>query len=303
MSSLNSIPLSAIRAIEAIARTGTLAAAAVELGVTPGALSQRLAKAEAAFGRKLFLRTASGLRPTDLCAEIAPRLTKAVTELSVAIADLQRESRDSLTVSVAPLFASRWLIWRIAKFHDQNPDITLRILPTVEVVDLDRSDVDVGIRVGEHLTVSERAIKLLDQRVFPVCTPSIAREVVSIEDLLKLPVIRENDRLHGWRPWLADRGIVARDIPPGPVYGDASLCLDAAMMGQGVFMAWETIACDALERGQVASPFAQRSLTGVTYWFEARQASMRKASVRTFRQWLVAELACSVAHWSSGAVN
>jgi len=168
MHNLNAIPLSALRAIEAIARTGTLASAAKELGVTAGALSQRLAKAEAALGRALFLRTPSGLKPTEICEEVAPRLTRAISDLSGVVSDIRALDNTILTVSVAPIFASRWLIWRIQKFNEQNPAISVRVLPTNEVVDLDRSDIDVGIRVGEDPTMGKGAIKLLDQRVFPV---------------------------------------------------------------------------------------------------------------------------------------
>lgn len=298
MQNLNAIPLSALRAIEAIARHGTLGRAAAELGVTAGALSQRLTKAEAVLGQVLFIRTPAGLRPTRICAEIAPRLTRAMTELSSVVADIRTPENDTLTVSVAPIFASRWLIWRINKFNQMNPRISLRVLPTSEIVDLDRSEVDIGIRVGEDPAIGAGAVRLLDQRVFPVCSPDLAQRIHTPADLFRLPVIRENENLYGWKNWLAEFGMDARDLKQGPTYADASLCLDAAMTGQGVFMAWETLACDALERGQICSPFDHRSLTGATYWFATAQRSVPKRSVRDFREWLKAELACSVSHWN-----
>lgn len=299
MHNLNSIPLSALRAIEAIARTGTLARAAEELGVTAGALSQRLTKAEAALGRPLFLRTPSGLKPTEICEEVAPRLTRAISDLSGVVSDIRAVDNTVLTVSVAPIFASRWLIWRIQKFNEQNPAISVRVLPTIEVVDLDRSEVDVGIRVSEDPTMGKGAIKLLDQRVFPICSPEIAQCIKEPADLMKMPVIRENEKLYGWKAWLLEHGISASAIKPGPTYADASLCLDAVMTGQGIFMAWETLACDALERGQIVSPFSQRSLTGATYWFATSGVSSRKPSVKLFKLWLQQELECSVRHWQN----
>lgn len=299
MHNLNSIPLSALRAIEAIARTGTLARAAEELGVTAGALSQRLAKAEAALGRSLFIRTSFGLKPTEICAEIAPRLTRAIGDLSSVVSDIRAVDNAVLTVSVAPIFASRWLIWRIHKFNEQNPSIKIRIEPTVDVVDLNTSEIDVGIRVSEDPAMGKNAVKLLDQRVFPVCSPEVAHTINSPADLMRLPVIRENDKLYGWEPWLTERGLSSQSLQQGPAYADASLCLDAVMMGQGVFMAWETLACDALERGQIVSPFQQRSLTGATYWFATSRMSAEKPSVRKFRLWLQNELECSVRHWRS----
>jgi LysR family transcriptional regulator, glycine cleavage system transcriptional activator len=297
MQNLNAIPLSALRAVEAIVRTGTLARAALELGVTAGALSQRLAKAEAALGQPLFIRTSAGLKPTETCLEVALQLTRAFSDLSAVVSKIRNIEDSVLSVSVAPIFASRWLIWRIRRFNEMNPTISVRIEPTVELVDLDRSEMDVGIRVGEDLGLGLGATKLLDQRVFPVCSPEIAQRIRTPHDLLNQTIIRENEKLYGWDMWLSEQGLSTWDLKPGPTYGDASLCLDAAMTGQGVFMAWETLACDALERGLIAAPFSQRSLTGATYWFATSQFSAQKPSVRKFRSWLQEELECSVRNW------
>lgn len=298
MRNLNAIPLSALRVIEAVARTGTLAAAAEELGVTAGALSQRLGKAEKALGQPLFLRASTGLTPTDACARIAPRLTAAFTELSGALDDLREEAESVLTITVAPIFASRWLIWRIGRFNERHPGVSVRLVPGVPLVDLDRSGHDAGIRVlPASAARPANAVKLLDQRVFPVMSPALARGVKVPDDLLRLPVIRENERLQGWGPWWEGMGRVPPVMPAGPAYEDASLCLDAAMMGQGVFMAWETLACDALERGQVAAPFPERIRTGSTYWFAMRGASARKPALLAFRDWIQEEIDVSIRQW------
>ncbi|WP_424932573.1 LysR substrate-binding domain-containing protein [Amaricoccus macauensis] len=303
MRHLNRIPLSGLRAIEAAGRAGTLARAAEELGVTSGALSQRISKAEALLGRKLFLRTPAGLVPTELCANVLPRLTRAMLELDAIVEDIDATRPCSLVVSVAPIFASRWLIWRIRRFNELWPGISVRIEPGVPLVDLDTSDVDVGIRVGRAPGKGVEAVKLLDQRIFPVCTPELAGTIRTEEDLFELPVIRENEELYGWEEWLAPLGRRPTDLPGGPTYRDASLCLDAAMTGQGLFMAWETLACDALERGRLAAPFARRESTGAAYWFVTGSKARRNPSVMRFRQWLQQEMACSVVNWRRDATN
>lgn len=297
MQNLNTIPLAALRVIEAVGRTGTLSRAAHEMGVTSGALSQRLAKAEASLGQTLFIRTSTGLIPTDACSAILPRLSHAITGLSEVVSDLRNVEQSVLTVSVAPIFASRWLIWRIRRFNEQHPTISVRLDPNAEILELDRAGVDIGIRVGANLSPGKHATKLLDQRVFPVCSPDIGQSITSISDLLELPVIRENDELYGWNTWLSGQGPTPSDLRHGPIYGDASLCLDAAMTGQGVFMAWETLACDALERGQVIDPLQRRTTTDAAYWFVTTKFSSPKKTVSTFKKWLEDELACSNRNW------
>lgn len=301
MNNLNLVPLSALRAIETIVRKGTLSNAAEELGITAGALSQRLTKAEDILGQTLFVRTASGLRPTKICKKYSPLLSSAMNDLSAAVSGLRTVDDSVLTVTVAPIFASRWLIWRIHKFNEENPQTSIRIEPTVDVVELNDSEIDIGIRVSQNNSIGIGAIKLLDQRVFPICSPEISKMIKTPADLFKFPIIRENEKLYGWDAWLSELKIKKPIIKQGPTYRDASLCLDAAMTGQGIFMAWETLACDALERGQIVSPFPERSNTGATYWFAVNSASAEKTSVRKFREWLKGELEGSVTRWRSNA--
>ena len=86
MENLNRYPLVALRAVEAAGRRGSLAKAADELGVTPGAVSQHIRKVEAQFGRKLFERTARGLRPTAVGAPLIEALTRGLQEIARAVA-------------------------------------------------------------------------------------------------------------------------------------------------------------------------------------------------------------------------
>lgn len=297
MRNLNRVQLSGLRAIEAAGRLGTLAAAADELGVTSGALSQRLQKAELALGRTLFLRTSKGLVLTASGAEMMPKLTRGMTELdaAVALADPARDTR--LTVSVAPIFASRWLVWRLRRFNERHPEIRIRIEPSVQLLNPDHDDVDVCVRVGCGGWPDVSAELLLEQRVFPVCSAELADRIVCRGDFATVPIIRENDGLHGWAEWLRPHGLLPSILGQGPTYAEASLCLDAAMTGQGVFMAWETLACDALETGRLIAPFDQREKTGARYWFVTGRDTARKRSVSLFRTWLRDELAASVNSW------
>src|SRR3712207_7750306 len=59
------LPLSALRAFEAAARTGSFRAAADDLGLTPSAVSHAIRGLEQALGTTLFLRTGRSIRLTD----------------------------------------------------------------------------------------------------------------------------------------------------------------------------------------------------------------------------------------------
>jgi LysR family transcriptional regulator, glycine cleavage system transcriptional activator len=286
MKNLNRINLGGLRAIEAVARLGNLAKAAEELGVTPGAVSQQLLKAELNLGSQLFLRHPKGLSPTLRCEELLPHLALGMLELSKAVAIAGRQHSDVLVVSVAPVFASKWLVWRIGDFSAQHPDIGIRLDATNALVDPNSSDVDICIRVGRGDWPNMVSTKVMDQLVFPVCSPEIAAGLNDPQDLASVPIIRDQSAMFGWSTWLGPTGLDDAILGKGPVFSDASLCLDAAVAGLGVFLGWDSLAQDALKSGRLVAPFHGKFPSGFAFWLVEGQSKRKTRSVCTFETWL-----------------
>ncbi len=290
MKNLNRINLGGLRAIEAVGRLGSLRAAAEELGVTPGAVSQQIQKTEQQLGRSLFERLPKGLTLTPQGEAVMQHLSAGMSELSTAVALAERSREDRLTVSVAPIFAGKWLVWRLKAFYEKHPDIRVRVDATLSLVDPNLSDVDLCIRVGKGDWPDVQAEKLLEQRVFPVCSPTLAAQIRSPEDLSKLPIIRDAGQVYSWDVWLHPNGSNESTLGDGPTFSDGSLCLDAAIAGQGVFLAWETLAADALRRGRLVAPLPGRYTTGLSYWLVVGRHMRKSRSVKLFESWLRQEL-------------
>ncbi|TCD15009.1 LysR substrate-binding domain-containing protein [Oricola cellulosilytica] len=291
MKILNRVHLSGLRAVEAVGRLGSLAAAADELGVTVGAVSQQVQRTEASLGKTLFVRQGKRLRLNAVGEAACSHLTAGMTELASAVRLVRNETQDVLTVSVAPLFAGRWLVWRLNHFHEAYPSVRIRVDADVALVDPNTSDVDVCIRVGNGDYPGVNVEHLLDHRVFPVCSPEIGQRLKAPADLVNVPVIRETKSLFDWRVWLEPNGVDEASLCDGPVYSDGALCLDAAIAGQGVFLAWETLASDALDAGRLVAPFDDRRSTGLAYWFITAKRHKPSRHAMAFRDWLKAELA------------
>ena len=294
MARLNRLGIGGLLAVEAVGRLGSLRAAADEIGVTPGAISQQVQKTERYLGRTLFERRPTGMTPTPRGNEVIQHLTRGMSELSAAIALAEHREPDTLTVSVAPVFAGKWLVWRLNSFQEAHPDIRIRIDATSSFIDPSISNVDVCIRVGSGNWSGVKATKLADQRVFPVCCPALATQINSPSDITKVPVIRDRGAMFTWDTWLKPNGIDAADLGEGPVFSNASLCLDAAVSGQGIFLAWDTLACDAIKIGHLVAPFSDRHLTGFSYWYVTGQYVHESQGVRKFEKWLRNELEISL---------
>ncbi len=291
MQNLNRLPLRALRAVEAVARLGSLARAAEELRVSPGAVSQQVTGAEAVLGFALFERGPRAMRPTARAQPICAELSAGFAHLAQAMTLAEDMRDDVLTVSVAPIFAARWLIWRLPAFQAAHPGVKVRLDASVGLVDPGRGGVDLCLRLGPGAWPGVALERLFPQVVFPVCAPPLATRLSSPADLLHVPIIREPQANYGWSDWLAPGEPAAAQLPDGPVFSDAALCLDAAISGSGVFLTFEALAVDAVAHGRLVEPFGRRRATSNAYWFVTAEGRSLPPPARHFRSWLKREIA------------
>ncbi|MFB9951476.1 LysR substrate-binding domain-containing protein [Rhizobium puerariae] len=291
MNNLNLVHLNGLRALEAVGRLGSLQAAAEELGVSVGAVSQQVIKAEAQLGRPVFHRLPKGMVPVEWAQPMLVRLTEGFHSLSEAVCVGRRRDDTLLTISVAPVFAARFLVHRLDRFSALHPEIRLRIDATTALVDFAIDNVDLGIRVGAGRWPGVDAQLLLPQLVFPVCAPALAERLREPADILKVPAIVDGRAMFSWDVWFQAAGIEPAPMSIRHVFNEASLCLDATMAGEGVMLAWQTLAAYALDQGRLVAPFPIRAATGFGHYFVTRAGSRPPEKVRAFHTWLKAELA------------
>ena len=287
------IPLNALRAIEIVARRGALEPAAAELGVTIGAVSQHLRRAEARLGISLFERTPRGLVPTPQLVAQMPALRAGFQTLADALAALRRDDDDVLTLTVGSVFASRWLITRLGRFNAAHPDIEFRMVATGKLIDLSRSDIDCGIRFGIGQWPETRSDLIGGTRSAPFCAPAIANRLQRPADFAHVPVITDEASMLSWEQWFATACVDAPPQTTGPVYSDPTLAFDAAVAGQGALMAVDLMAADAVADGRLARPFESWLETGLGYWFVTSANRRVPKKVTLFRDWLATEIAAT----------
>ena len=284
-----SVPLNALRATEIVARRGALAPAADELGVTIGAVSQHLRRAEERLGVSLFARTPHGLVPTAALQAALPRLSAGFSALGEAVDTLAPVENNVLTLTVASVFASRWLVWRLGQFAAIHPEIELRLVVTGSVIDLHRPDIDCAIRYGKGAWPGARSERLGGSRYRPVAAPALAKTLRTPADLGRVPVIEDRATMLSWAAWFAAAGAVM-PVLSGPSFDDPALAFDAAASGQGVLLAVDLMSVDALRHGRLVRPFATVVDNWLGYWFVTPENRHRPSKVLAFRDWLGAEM-------------
>jgi LysR family glycine cleavage system transcriptional activator len=257
-------PLNALRAFEAAARHGSFVKAADELAVTPAAVSQQIRLLEADLGVALFRRLPRGLLPTEAARNAMPELRRAFAHLAQAVASIRGGSlAGSLTVSVIPSFAARWLVPRLTGFVRAYPEIELTVRAEIRNVNFAREEVDLGLRYGKGVYPGLDTRLLLTEEVFPVCAPSLLsgpKSLRRIEDLRHQTLLHdrqlsgEEPSLH-WRQWLRDAGLVDLDPERGPGFTDTTMLLEATARGMGVALGRSALVADDLAAGRLVRPF------------------------------------------------
>jgi len=288
------IPLNALRAIEIVARRGALAPAAEELGVTIGAVSQHLRRAEERLGMELFERTPAGLRPLPALKAALPQLTAGFAALQDGLASLKGSDEGVLNLTVGSVFASRWLIWRINKFIALNRDIEVRLNVTAAMLDLSRPDIDCGIRYGHGRWPGVTAELVGGTAYQPVCAPVVAKRLKHPADLAHVPVIQDATTMLSWDAWRAEVGLDPDIKLGGPIYSDASLAFDAAISEQGVLMAADMMSADPVSDGRLVRPFEHPVEGPMGYWLVVAKGRRESRKLRAFRAWLKDEVPASV---------
>jgi DNA-binding transcriptional LysR family regulator len=283
------VPLNALRAIEIVARTGALKPAADELGVTIGAVSQHIRRAEARLGVELFARTATGLKPTQQLQDVRGHLTNGFTTLLDATRALQRGDDNVLTVTLGSVFASRWLIPRLPHFTAAHPDIEFRMVATAKTVDLARTDIDCAIRFGHGKWPDVRLEPMGCRGMRPVAAPALAAQLEHPSNLGHTPVIDDTATMLSWRAWFEATGVPMPRLA-GPRYSDPALAFDAAIAGQGVLLAVDRMSEDAIAQGRLARPFETIAQSEYDYWFITSTARRVPKKVTMFRDWLWSEM-------------
>jgi LysR family glycine cleavage system transcriptional activator len=286
-------PLNWLRAFEASARALSFTAAAEELSMTQSAVSQQIKSLESTMGRSLFLRRARGLELTDEGRGYLPTVQAAFAMLEEGTTVLQSRSHpDVLELQVNLSFALFWLTPRLGQFMDENPGVQLNLATSVWHEERPNHPAAMQIVFGLGKREGITGKRLTRDSIFPVCTPKVARQIKSLDDLLAQRLFDLPGTAQSWGAWLKahpDGGTV-----PVPTVHRAStwaLSLDWARRGLGVALAHDTIANDLLASGQLVRPFDFSIPLKEAYYLIAPEGTRTRHASRVFKEWLLREMA------------
>jgi DNA-binding transcriptional LysR family regulator len=139
-----------VRFFLAVAREGSVRAAAERLRVNHSTVLRRIAELEEHLGTQIFEKLPSGYRRTDAGEEVlefAVQMEASSNQLETRILGRDQSLGGLLRVTLAQALATHLLMPDFADFARLHPDVEMEILSSNEPVNLTNREADVAIRV------------------------------------------------------------------------------------------------------------------------------------------------------------
>ncbi len=283
-------PLNGIKAFEAAARTGSIAAAARELRVAPSAVSRLVKLLEGRLGKALFIRNAQSLTLTEDGKRYHAEVTGALDRIRGATAALRSQSGHTLVIGAGPTLAMRWLIPRLPAFQANHKEIEVRVSTSIETAQPMKDDWTAAIRMGSGLWAGHDAQLLFTADLFPVCTAQMARTLRKPGDLSRVKLLQVANAPEDWELWLKAAGAAGVDLSHAQVFDYPAFALQAALDGLGVAMARAPFVADDLAAKRLVRPFPISVPKDKGWYLVSRHAERGNAALEAFRTWLLKEV-------------
>ena len=243
-----------LRAIETFVKAlegGSIASAARQLGISPAAASQNIARLEKELGTRLITRTTRSMALTEAGERYLARVAPVLEELEKAQSDLSQihgELQGRLRIACMTAFGRHVLAPLLPAFAALHPKLELELLFTDRNVDVLKEDVDVSVRYRDALEpgMSVRPLASIP-RILLASPEYLAQHGTpqTAEDLLAHSCLiyrRDRDgRFMRW-PFSRDGKPVEPQLRIGAVGTDIDTLVEYARAGGGIVWAGSFIA-------------------------------------------------------------
>ncbi len=289
--------LDLLHTFEAAARLLSFTDAGKELFLSQSAVSRQIQQLERGLGVALYERGHRRLALTEAGRIMQRAVNDSLERLRDAAARVQpAPALRQVAITCTPGFASFWLIPRLTRFTAGRPQVDVRISATLQVIDLERSQIDLAIRFAPSATA--KGPLLFEEEVQPLCSPDLLHDR---RRPLKTPADLEHHTLLtvdmppgepptvDWEPWLQViglDGVRSANTVRFTLYAEA---VAAACAGQGVVIGRLPLLAQLVREGKLVAPFRGRAASRRGYYVEVAPHAAANPLARDFAQWLVAE--------------
>jgi len=147
----------------AVARTGSLRAAASTINASYGTVNRNIQALEASYGVRLFHRSKRGFTLTEFGEVLLPVVEDAERTVLAArkkVEGLDKSEAGTIRFSLSPTLAYDFVAPIIGSFHQKYPKIDIELRLTTEVESITNDETDVSLRAADEVVDDVVARKL-----------------------------------------------------------------------------------------------------------------------------------------------
>lgn len=288
---MRQLPLGALRAFEAAARTASFRAASEELAISPSAVSHAIRKLEDQLGAALFERDGRKVRLNSAGEALMRHVAAGFDEMRCGLSAVSARQMNLLRLHCAPSLAAQWLLPRLARLMAEPPGMAVRLSAGVDYPRFHTDEFDADICYGAPRVEGLVVTPLGEETVTPLCAPAVAARLSAPADLYDLELIESDNKQVRWPDWFAANGLRA-PAPRGSRFDRSFMAIAAAADGLGVALESTRLAEQEIATGRLVAPLRERcvDIRYVGHFLVYPPRARASGAVRTFETWLRAEL-------------
>jgi LysR family glycine cleavage system transcriptional activator len=286
--------LNNLHCFEAAARHQSYSRAADELYISQAAVSQQMRNLEESLSVQLFVRSGRSMLLTDAGELLFQACQKGFNNIVQGLDQVQNEELSGeLTITSTQAFCALWLMPKLYDFAQQQPDISVRVLGSNQVEDLQKRRIDVAIRFSasadKHYDESLDVEHVGKHAVVPVCSPMLVDKAHISEpaDFLKCHLISlACDEVICWENWFKHVKVEGYKEHTKKIEVTSSdLALSAVLSGHGAMLASENMIQPYITSGQLLIPFAIELPVQWNTYLVHQINSPKLAKIKLFCDW------------------
>lgn len=271
-------------------RLGSARAAADELGLSPSALSRRIANLEDFTGKKLFTRAKQAMQLTDEGQAFHDAVAPHLKSLALAIENQSENlSLLRLRLGVLPLFGSQRLFPHLGELRKRHPLLHIDIDTGPHLDGRVGDTLDAAIVLSRGPDKAFHAVRLDYNMVHAICNKETARalgETPDLEKLGKQTFLIHNELPASFEAWKQALGLEKMEPAAIDHYDLGQLMLEAAAQGLGIAIMHDDHMRRAADN-RLAHLWDKEVESPYSYWFICKPNALESRPVRLFHDWLV----------------
>ncbi|NBA98530.1 LysR family transcriptional regulator [Pseudomonas sp. R5(2019)] len=282
----------ALICFEAAARHESFTKAAQELALTQGAVCRQIAGLESFLNVELFRRSRRGVKLTETGLSYSRQVSSQLDAVERdTLSVMRQQGANVIELAVVPTFGTQWLLPRLKDFQKLHPEVTVNLTNRTRPFLFADTTFDAAIYFGDADWSGTQAHRLMGENPVPVCSPNLmaGQGSLNAETIATMPLLQQTTRPYAWRQWFNTLELNVPGDMTGPRYELFSMLAQAAMHEMGVALIPPFLIQRELEEGRlvIANPHALSSIKA--YYLMIPERKVESASLRAFRDWLVAE--------------